>query len=34
MNARVHQPVHNSQHANSYYATSANRQLGYPALGG
>ncbi|MDO9619196.1 MAG: FAD-binding oxidoreductase [Pseudomonas sp.] len=34
MNARVHQPVHNSQHANSYYAASANRQLDYPALGG
>jgi gamma-glutamylputrescine oxidase len=34
MNARVHQPVHSSQHANSYYAASANRQLDYPALGG
>lgn len=34
MNARVHQPVHSSQHANSYYVASANRQLDYPALGG
>ena len=34
MNARVHQPAHNSPHANSYYAASANRQLDYPALGG
>ena len=34
MNARVHQPVHSSQHANSYYAASANRQLDYPTLGG
>ena len=34
MNARVHQPVHSSQHANSYYAASANRRLAYPPLQG
>lgn len=34
MNARVHQPAYHSQHANSYYAASANRQLDYPTLGG
>ncbi len=34
MNARVHQPVHSSQHAASYYAASANRQLAYPPLQG
>ncbi|UVE17694.1 FAD-binding oxidoreductase [Pseudomonas sp. LS44] len=34
MNARVHQPVHSSQHAPSYYAASANRQLAYPPLTG
>jgi gamma-glutamylputrescine oxidase len=34
MNARVHQPAHSSQHANSYYAASSNRQLDYPALSG
>ena len=34
MNARVHQPIHNTQHAASYYAASANRQLAYPSLRG
>ncbi|MDP3814110.1 FAD-binding oxidoreductase [Pseudomonas sp.] len=34
MNARVHQPVHSSQHAASYYAASVNRQLAYPPLRG
>jgi glycine/D-amino acid oxidase-like deaminating enzyme len=34
MNARVHQPVHNTQHAASYYAASVNRQLAYPPLRG
>ncbi len=34
MDARVHQPAHSSQHANSYYAASANRQLAYPPLSG
>jgi glycine/D-amino acid oxidase-like deaminating enzyme len=34
MNARVHQPIHNTQHAASYYAASVNRQLGYPSLRG
>ena len=36
MNARVHQPqrpaVHSDQHAASYYAATANRQLSYPTL--
>ena len=38
MNARVHQPqrpaVHSDQHAASYYAATANRQLSYPTLAG
>lgn len=38
MNARVHQPqqpaVHSDQHAPSYYAATANRQLAYPPLAG
>ena len=34
MNARVHPPVHSANHAPSYYAASANRQLQYPPLGG
>ncbi|WP_417660934.1 NAD(P)/FAD-dependent oxidoreductase [Pseudomonas sp.] len=34
MNARVHQPVHNSQHAASYYAASANRTIALQPLGG
>ncbi|MDP2744992.1 FAD-binding oxidoreductase [Pseudomonas sp.] len=34
MNARVRQPVHNTQHAASYYAASINRQLAYPPLRG
>lgn len=38
MNARVHQPqrpaVHSDQHAASYYAATANRQLSYPTLTG
>lgn len=34
MNARVHQPVHSSQHAASYYAASVNRQQAYPPLAG
>jgi glycine/D-amino acid oxidase-like deaminating enzyme len=34
MNARVHQPTHNAQHAASYYAASVNRQLTYPPLRG
>lgn len=34
MNARVHRPVHSDQHAPSYYAATANRQLDYPPLAG
>ncbi len=34
MNARARQPVHSAQHAPSYYAASANRQLNFPALAG
>lgn len=34
MNARVHQPVHSTQHAASYYAASSNRRLDYPPLRG
>ena len=38
MNARVHQPqrpaVYSDQHAASYYAATANRQLSYPTLAG
>ncbi|SDH71474.1 Glycine/D-amino acid oxidase [Pseudomonas benzenivorans] len=34
MNARVHQPVHSTQHAASYYAASTNRHLAYPPLRG
>ncbi|MWV10618.1 FAD-dependent oxidoreductase [Pseudomonas sp. R-28-1W-6] len=38
MNARVRQPlqqpVHSDQHAASYYAATANRQLAYPPLAG
>ncbi|WP_339513780.1 NAD(P)/FAD-dependent oxidoreductase [Pseudomonas sp. RL_15y_Pfl2_60] len=34
MNARVHQPVHNNQHAASYYAASANRTIALQPLGG
>ncbi|WP_339488962.1 NAD(P)/FAD-dependent oxidoreductase [Pseudomonas sp. EL_65y_Pfl2_R95] len=34
MNARVHQPVHNNQHAASYYAASANRAIAFEPLGG
>jgi glycine/D-amino acid oxidase-like deaminating enzyme len=34
MNARVHQPVHSTQHAASYYAASVNRHLAYPPLRG
>ncbi|WXL25625.1 FAD-binding oxidoreductase [Ectopseudomonas mendocina] len=34
MSGRVHQPVHTHQHAASYYAATANQQLGFPALRG
>jgi len=34
MSARVHLPVHTDQHAPSYYAATANRQLAYPPLTG
>ncbi|MHA6491976.1 NAD(P)/FAD-dependent oxidoreductase [Pseudomonas borbori] len=34
MNARVHQPVHSTEHATSYYAASINRQLAFPSLSG
>jgi len=34
MNGRVHQPVHSTPHAASYYAASINRQLAYPPLRG
>ncbi|MBD9413682.1 FAD-binding oxidoreductase [Pseudomonas sp. PDM16] len=34
MNARLNTPVHSDQHAASYYAATANRQLAYPPLGG
>ncbi|UTW09783.1 NAD(P)/FAD-dependent oxidoreductase [Pseudomonas benzenivorans] len=34
MNARVRQPVHSTQHADSYYAASTRRQLDFPPLGG
>ncbi len=32
MNARVHPPVHSANHAPSYYAASANRQLARQGL--
>jgi glycine/D-amino acid oxidase-like deaminating enzyme len=32
MNGRAHQHAHSSQHANSYYAASCNRQLACPPL--
>ena len=34
MNASVHRPTHNDQHAPSYYAASANRRLTCPPLAG
>lgn len=34
MNARLNQPVHSDQHAASYYAATANRQLAQPPLAG
>ena len=34
MNARLNPPVHSDQHAASYYAATANRQLAYPPLAG
>ncbi|MGE8360614.1 NAD(P)/FAD-dependent oxidoreductase [Pseudomonas sp.] len=34
MNARVRQPVHSPQHADSYYVASRNSALAFPPLGG
>ncbi len=34
MDARARQPVHTEQHAPSYYAATANRQLAFPPLTG